>query len=148
MGANVCESLAFGQTHFVFSNGNENLIKAAQYMDIQVVSPLWILQCKEAKKKVPEKDFLVSSTFAGSRSNSPGPVVSDKRGRTAPATTSPREPSITNVRLSLQSSKSARSSLGAADESALLDDLFPSSSQRIREKEAGTGTGTGAGAGQ
>jgi hypothetical protein len=44
-------------------------------MDIHVVSPLWIDQCKQAKKRVSETDFLVSSEF---NLNSSKPSIESK----------------------------------------------------------------------
>ena len=44
----------------VWSNGNMKHVQAAGYMDITVVSPLWVEQCRESCKIVPTEDFLVS----------------------------------------------------------------------------------------
>ncbi len=44
---------------------------AAELMDILVVSPLWLEQCKEAGSRVPEEDFLVSAIENGSSNKLP-----------------------------------------------------------------------------
>lgn len=61
LGATVSKSLAEGITHFVTSNSSKKRIMAAELMDILVVSPLWLEQCKESGEKVPEEDFLFSA---------------------------------------------------------------------------------------
>ena len=49
-------------THLIFSNGKyPKRLKAAESFDVYVVSPLWIEQCKQAKKRVSEDDFLITS---------------------------------------------------------------------------------------
>lgn len=45
----------------IWSNGSIKHLKAAEIMDIIVVSPLWIEQCQESKSKAPESDFLITS---------------------------------------------------------------------------------------
>jgi hypothetical protein len=49
-----------GLTHMIWSNGNQKHVQAAEFMDIKVVSPLWVEQCHESGKKVPEEDFIVN----------------------------------------------------------------------------------------
>ena len=49
-----------GQTHMIWSNGNLKMVKAAEFMDIVVVSPLWVEQCRESAKLVPVDDFIVT----------------------------------------------------------------------------------------
>ena len=50
-------------THLIFSNGKyPKRLKAAESFDVYVVSPLWIEQCKQAKKRVSEDDFLITSS--------------------------------------------------------------------------------------
>jgi hypothetical protein len=44
----------------IWSNGNMKIVKAAEFMDIIVVSPLWVEQCRESGKRVPEEGFIVS----------------------------------------------------------------------------------------
>lgn len=61
----------------VWSNGNMKHLRAAEFMDIVVVSPLWVEQCRESNSKAPEKDFLVTAenaTFSTNRSTVSEPV--------------------------------------------------------------------------
>eukprot|EP00602_Paraphysomonas_sp_CaronLab_P002337 CAMPEP_0185031990 /NCGR_PEP_ID=MMETSP1103-20130426/19793_1 /TAXON_ID=36769 /ORGANISM="Paraphysomonas bandaiensis, Strain Caron Lab Isolate" /LENGTH=623 /DNA_ID=CAMNT_0027567719 /DNA_START=81 /DNA_END=1952 /DNA_ORIENTATION=- len=61
MGATVdSDGIKMGLTHMIWSNGNTKHVKAAEFMDIIVVSPLWVEQCHESNAHVPESDFLVS----------------------------------------------------------------------------------------
>lgn len=52
--------MRMGLTHMIWSNGNMKIVKAAEFMDIIVVSPLWVEQCRESGKRVPEEGFIVS----------------------------------------------------------------------------------------
>jgi hypothetical protein len=52
--------LRFGLSHMIWSHGNPKLVHAAQLMDIVVVSPLWVEQCREARARVSEAEFCVS----------------------------------------------------------------------------------------
>jgi len=52
--------IRMGLTHMIWSNGNIKMVKAAEFMDVIVVSPLWVEQCREAGKRVPEEGFIVS----------------------------------------------------------------------------------------
>jgi hypothetical protein len=61
----------------VWSNGNMKHLRAAEFMDITVVSPLWVDQCRESNSKAPENDFLVTAenvTVSMSRSKVSEPV--------------------------------------------------------------------------
>jgi hypothetical protein len=51
--------IRMGLTHMIWSNGNIKMVKAAEFMDIIVVSPLWVEQCRESAKLVPVEDFIV-----------------------------------------------------------------------------------------
>ena len=57
-----------GQTHMIWSNGNLKMVKAAEFMDIVVVSPLWVEQCRESAKLVPVDDFIVTPEGASKAS--------------------------------------------------------------------------------
>lgn len=52
--------LRFGLSHMIWSHGNPKFVPAAQLMDIVVVSPLWVEQCREARARVDESEFAVS----------------------------------------------------------------------------------------
>jgi hypothetical protein len=61
MGAQVDSGgIRFGQTHMIWSNGNMKMVQAAQFMDIVVVSPLWVEQCRESAKLVAVDGFIVA----------------------------------------------------------------------------------------
>lgn len=59
LGATTQESINLNLTHVIWSYGNPKLLKAARALEIPVVSPLWVEQCREAGRKVDENDFLV-----------------------------------------------------------------------------------------
>lgn len=66
LGATVDPVFKMGLTHMIWSNGNLKHIKAAEFMDIIVVSPLWVENCRESGKMVPENDFEISPDSVGS----------------------------------------------------------------------------------
>lgn len=68
LGATVDPVFKMGLTHMIWSNGNLKHVKAAEFMDIVVVSPLWVENCREAGRKVAESDFFINPD-----SNSAGP---------------------------------------------------------------------------
>ena len=88
----IIESLAglveasFGEdcTHLIWSHGLSKRHMTAKIMDIFVVSPLWIEQCKQAKKRVSETDFLASSvsTFTDAAKPSTGSSLSSSGSKT------------------------------------------------------------------
>jgi hypothetical protein len=45
----------------IWANGNLKHLRAAEFMDIAVVSPLWVEQCRESSSKAAEKDFLITA---------------------------------------------------------------------------------------
>eukprot|EP01041_Mallomonas_annulata_P003430 gene3429-6807_t len=51
--------LRMGLTHLIWSNGNLKHVRAAQLMDIIVVSPLWVEKCRDLNNHVDETDYLV-----------------------------------------------------------------------------------------
>ena len=60
MGGIVEDTFGEHCTHLIWSHGTSKRMKLAAIMDIYVVSPLWIEQCRQAKKRVSELDFLAS----------------------------------------------------------------------------------------
>jgi hypothetical protein len=61
----------------VWSNGNLKHLRAAEFMDIIAISPLWVEQCRESNSRAPEGDFLVTAdnvTVSTSRSRVSEPV--------------------------------------------------------------------------
>jgi hypothetical protein len=64
LGATVDPVFKMGLTHMIWSNGNLKHVKAAEFMDITVVSPLWVENCREAGKMVSAADFVVSPDTA------------------------------------------------------------------------------------
>lgn len=65
LGAKVAETLCESVTHFICSKSslskNPKRARAADLMDIPVVTPLWIQRCQEAGSKVDEVDYLLLS---------------------------------------------------------------------------------------
>ena len=57
LGAAIESSFGDNCTHLIWSNGTSNRIKVAELLNIFVVSPLWIEQCKESGTRWPEKNF-------------------------------------------------------------------------------------------
>jgi hypothetical protein len=76
--------LRFGLSHMIWSHGNPKLVRAAQLMDIVVVSPLWVEQCREARARVNEADFYVYVGSAPGELSAAHPPVPRSM---APATT-------------------------------------------------------------
>ena len=70
LGATVDPVFKMGLTHMIWSNGNMKHVKAAEYMDIVVVSPLWVENCRESGTRVPESDFAVNPTNLGAGATS------------------------------------------------------------------------------
>ena len=84
LGAIVDDSFGEECTHLIWNNGKSKRFNAAIAMEIKAVSPLWVEQCKQAKKYVSELDFpaisnSVSSTTRVAVTSAPVPVI-DKAG--------------------------------------------------------------------
>ena len=62
LGALVEDSLRLELTHFIWSNGSIKHVKAAELMDIKVLSPLWVECCVKTWSHVPESEYIVEST--------------------------------------------------------------------------------------
>jgi hypothetical protein len=62
MGATISDVFGDHLTHYICMNSDTKRARLAPMMGIQVVSPLWIEQCKESQQKVPENDFLIEAT--------------------------------------------------------------------------------------
>lgn len=62
LGATVSENYSEGLTHLITTNGSSKRALAAEIFNIKVVSPLWVHNCAESGKRVPENDFLLSSS--------------------------------------------------------------------------------------
>lgn len=60
LGATVDPELRQGHSHFVWSNSSPRVAMAAHLLDCMVVSPLWVEECARAKRRLPEKDYLVN----------------------------------------------------------------------------------------
>jgi hypothetical protein len=81
----------------IWANGNLKHLRAAEFMDITIVSPLWVEQCREAGRKAPEKDFLITSENVitppeGAKSKPPR--VSEPTPDAADALPEPDSPSL------------------------------------------------------
>ena len=60
LGATISRSLGETITHYIASNASPSRLLAAHLLNIWVLSPLWVEQCKEAHLKVAETDFELS----------------------------------------------------------------------------------------
>ena len=98
-----------GLSHFVWSNGSVKHVKAAEFMDILVVSPLWVERCKMSCYRVPESDYLVDSDSITSNSmtNQNGEGIQESVSGQAKALREPDSPFFSSTnRLNLSTKES------------------------------------------
>jgi len=100
----------FGEdcTHLIWSHGLSKRFKTAQYMDVKVVSPLWIDQCRQAKKKVPEEDFNATPSIFHENSAETGSFITAVQSIIGTASSS----SSSNASASASISSKSNSSTG------------------------------------
>ena len=61
LGAKVDPDFKMGLTHMIWLNGNIRHVKAAELMDIVVVSPSWILECLKLERRIDDRPFIIDS---------------------------------------------------------------------------------------
>jgi hypothetical protein len=83
MGATIESTFGEQLTHYITSSFSSKRVTAAKLMDINVVSPLWIEQCRELQCRAPEVDFCVNPDTRAAPSSTATSMMAEHRGPAA-----------------------------------------------------------------